>query len=423
MKGTEALALALRRSADRWYAVPGYPVSGLAAATGAAITTNEKVALEYALGDSLAGRRAAVVVKHVGLNACADPLVHATAQGLRAGVVVVVGDDVRAVASDVTQDSRYYGEIAWVPVLEPDGEALAPAVEVAFEASETFSRVAIVRVTPDLLDADVPETSASRSDQRGSLADPGLTMAGRAQASDRGTRAMFAWSRSSPLNRFSGGTVGTGPAEGASRAVTVYPPPADPEVLARTREIGRSFLGEHRLLAPPEPTGEPERFSSRGYCRTFCRDCPFHPALAILRDRGMQAACDAGCAILAMNPPYRIGIASYGLGSSVAVAATGTGVALTGDYALLHSGLNALIDVYERQLPLLCIVLANNRMGMTGGHPVPDILRYIAWADPVVCSADDTAALRRVLVPPPGPRTVVIEGTCPEAGHHETLEY
>ena len=60
---------------------------------------------------------------------------------------------------------------------------------------------------------------------------------------------------------------------------------------------------------------------------------------------------------------------------------------------------------------------------MTGGHPVPDILRYIAWADPVVCSADDTAALRRVLVPPPGPRTVVIEGTCPEAGHHETLEY
>ena len=63
----------------------------------ALLTTNEKVALEHALGDSLAGRRAAVIVKHVGLNACADPLVHATAQGLRAGVVVVVGDDVRPV--------------------------------------------------------------------------------------------------------------------------------------------------------------------------------------------------------------------------------------------------------------------------------------------------------------------------------------
>jgi len=424
MKGTEAFALALLRSADRCYAVPGYPVTELAALAGAAITTNEKVALEYALGDSLSGRRAAVIVKHVGLNACADPLVHATAQGLRAGVVVVVGDDVHAAGSDVVQDSRYYGEVARVPVIEPDGETLGPAVEAAFKASETFSRVAIVRVTPDLLDADVQNFPVLRTDRPGSLADPDLTMAGRAQAADRGAAAMFAWSRSSPLNRFSGGTVGVGPAGGASRAVTVYPPPADPDVLARTVEVGRPFLREHRLLTPPETAGEPERFSSRGYCRTFCRDCPFHPALAILSGRKMQAICDAGCAILAMNPPYRVGIATYGLGSSIAVAATGPGVALTGDYALLHSGLNALIDVYERNLPLLCIVLANNRMGMTGGHPIPDVLRYIAWADPVVCVADDIAALRRVIVPPEGgPRTVVIEGTCPEGARHETVAY
>ncbi|WP_292491165.1 hypothetical protein [Methanoculleus sp. 10] len=77
----------------------------------------------------------------------------------------------------------------------------------------------------------------------------------------------------------------------------------------------------------------------------------------------MRAACDAGCAVLAMNPPYRVGVATYGLGSSVAVAATGTGVALTGDYALLHSGLNALIDVYERGLLLLCIVLRTTGWG------------------------------------------------------------
>ena len=415
MKGMEALALALRRSADRCYAVPGYPVSGLAERAGAVLTVNEKVALEYALGDSLSGRRAAVVVKHVGLNACADPLVHATAQGLRAGVVVVAGDDVGAVGSDVVQDSRYYGEVARVPVLEPDGETLGPAVEAAFEASETFSRVAVVRVTPGLLDADVPAPSGRRSDWKGSLADPGLTMAGRALASDLVTREMFAWSRSSPLNRRDGGVF---------RAVTVYPPPADPGVLASLPETGRPFLREHRHLTPPDPAGEPERFSARGYCRTFCRDCPFHPALAILSGRGMRAVCDAGCAILAMNPPYRVGIATYGLGSSVAVAATGTGVALTGDYALLHSGLNALVDVYERRLPLLCIVLANNRMGMTGGHPVPDILRYIAWADPVVCAADDAATLRRSLSPPVGgPRTVVIEGTCPEGARHDTVAY
>ena len=412
MKGAAALALALLQSADCCYTVPGYPISEVAASAGAAITINEKTALEYALGDSLSGRRAAVVVKHVGLNACADPLVHATAQGLRAGVVVVVGDDVRAAASDVVQDSRYYGEVARVPVLEPDGETIGPAVEAAFEASETFSRVAVVRVVPDLLDADVPDPSVPRNDREGSLADPDLTMAGRAQASDLRTAAMFAWARSSPLNRRP---------DGGFRPVVVYPPPTDPTAIP---EIGRPFLKEHRLLAPPLSPGEPERFSSRGFSRTFCRDCPFHPAFAILRKRKMRAVCDAGCAILAMNPPYRLGVATYGLGSSVAVAATGTGVALTGDYALLHSGLAALIDVYERGLPLLCIVLANNRMGMTGGHPIPDVLRYIAWADPVVCVADDIAALRRVIVPPEGgPRTVVIEGTCPEGARHETVAY
>lgn len=415
MKGTEALRRALLRSADRCYTVPGYPVSDLAASAGAAIVVNEKTALEYALGDSLSGRRAAVIVKHVGLNACADPLVHATAQGLRSGVVVVVGDDLRATGSDVVQDSRYYGEVARVPVLEPDAETLGPAVEAAFEASEEFSRIAVVRVTPDLLDADVADAPVTRGDQEGSLADLNLTMAGRALMADRRTAAMFAWSRCSPLNRLSGRE---------SRIVTVYPPPAAPDVLASLSEIGRPYLSEHRLLAPPGPAGEPERFSTRGYSRTFCRNCPFHPALALLRERNLRAACDAGCAILAMNPPYRVGIATYGLGSSIAVAATGPGVALIGDYALLHSGLAALIDVYERKFPLLCIVLANNRMGMTGGHPVPEILRYIAWADPVVCAADDTAALRRALVlPDDGPRTVVIEGICPEGETHETLEY
>ncbi len=423
MRGVDALAAALRRCADRFYTVPGYPITELAARLEAAIAINEKVALEYALGDSLAGRRAAVVVKHVGLNACADPLVNATTQGLRSGVVVVAGDDVGAVASQNAQDSRYYGEVAQVPVLEPDRETIYPAVEAGFEASEAFSRVALLRVTPPLLDAAVPEGACVRRDGAGTLADPGLTFRGRVTAADRGFARMFAWSRSSPLNRMTVGTVGTGPAPGESRAVTVYPPPADPAILARTCEYGRPFVREHRWCEAPAVEEEPERMEGRGYHRTFCRGCPFAGALAILAERGMQAVCDMGCSVFAMNPPYRVGIATYGLGSSIAVAATSTGVALTGDYALLHSGINALVDVYEKQLPLLCIVLKNNRMGMTGGHPIPDLLRYLAWADPIVCGAADEETLRRVLVPHAMPRTVVIEGRCPEDGRHETVAY
>ncbi len=43
MKGSEALALALLRSADRCYTVSGYPISDLAASAGAAITVNKRL--------------------------------------------------------------------------------------------------------------------------------------------------------------------------------------------------------------------------------------------------------------------------------------------------------------------------------------------------------------------------------------------
>src|SRR5512138_2333594 len=110
MNGTRAIADALIRYSDRRYTVPGFPVTELGALAGAEMVINEKTALEYALGDSLAGRRAAVIIKNVGINACADPLLQATAQGLVAGVVLVAGDDPEARGSQTAQDSRYYGE-------------------------------------------------------------------------------------------------------------------------------------------------------------------------------------------------------------------------------------------------------------------------------------------------------------------------
>jgi len=96
MKGTEAVAHALIESGDAFYTVPGYPVTDVALKCRAECVVNEKVGLEYALGESLSGRRGALFVKNVGLNACADPLVNATTQGVRAGVVIVVGDDLDA---------------------------------------------------------------------------------------------------------------------------------------------------------------------------------------------------------------------------------------------------------------------------------------------------------------------------------------
>jgi TPP-dependent indolepyruvate ferredoxin oxidoreductase alpha subunit len=123
-----------------------------------------------------------------------------------------------------------------------------------------------------------------------------------------------------------------------------------------------------------------------------------------------------------MNPPYRIAIASYGLGSAIGVAARSTHVALIGDYALLHSGLQSLVDVYEKGLSLLTIVFENRIMGMTGGQEAPSPDRYIGWARPQSVSASDTRLLEELLTVPDVPVTLIVRGTCPEGRHHETVE-
>ena len=423
MKGCEAIAEALCRYTDREYTVPGFPITGLGELTKAEMVINEKTALEYALGDSLSGRRAAVIIKNVGVNACADPLLQAVAQGLVSGVVLVAGDDPDAVASQTAQDSRYYGELAELPVIEPDASTCYTGVESALQASEMFSRIAILRLTPRLLDARVDHNPVPRMDGRGRLSDRTWTMNGRVTAAEELYRTMFSWANASPLNTWAGEPAGAGAAPGETRIITVHPLPEQAAALHTVREYGRTFVRDHLGVQPPIPQKRPQSMEDRGYYRTFCRECPFKPVMNILKDKGVKVICDAGCSVLVMNPPYELGLASYGMGASIAVAARSTGVALIGDYALLHSGLNALIDVYEKELPLLCIVMKNNCTAMTGMQPVYDPVRFLAFAEPVVCRADDERTLHKEIVVPDRPRTLVVEGTCPGGCSHETVEY
>ena len=188
------------------------------------------------------------------------------------------------------------------------------------------------------------------------------------------------------------------------------------------RESGRPFVHDHRGIQPPAVAEHPQSLEDRGFYRTFCRNCPFHPMLAIMKERKMMAICDAGCSVFGMTRPYEIGIASYGMGASIAVAARSTHVALIGDYALLHSGLNALIDVYEKRLPLLCIVTKNDCTAMTGKQPAYDPLPYLQWADPIICRSDEIVALEHELIVTDKPRTLVVVGGCPEGSTHEIVE-
>ncbi|NTU99773.1 MAG: indolepyruvate ferredoxin oxidoreductase, partial [Methanoregulaceae archaeon] len=292
----------------------------------------------------------------------------------------------------------------------------------AFSASEQFSRIALVRVTPELLFSEATEESVRRNQKKGRLAPPGLTMKGRADLAESRVPDMFEWAERSDLNSMRGGIAGVGPAPGDSTIVTAYPPPSGLRECSSVREIGRPFVGEHRFLSPPDPVPEPETAEKRGYVKTFCRNCPFLSVMEILKEKGLRVIADAGCSILALNPPFRIALASYGLGTSVGVAARSSGVALIGDYALIHSGIPSLIDVYEKGIPLLCIVVDNRCMGMTGGQPTPFPDQYLAWADPVRVKATKWDELRHLIKRPDRPRTIIVEGTCPEGRHHEIVE-
>ncbi|HPP87474.1 MAG TPA: thiamine pyrophosphate-binding protein, partial [bacterium] len=109
---------------------------------------NEKVALEVAIGASLAGARALVTMKHVGMNVAADPLFTLAYTGIKAGLVIVCADDPELHSSQNEQDNRNYGRAAKVPILEPaDAEEARRFTKIAFELSEKFDIPVILRTT------------------------------------------------------------------------------------------------------------------------------------------------------------------------------------------------------------------------------------------------------------------------------------
>lgn len=110
--------------------------------------TNEKTAMEAALGMSFMGKRAMVCMKHVGLNVCADPFVNSAMTGVNGGVVVVVADDPSMHSSQDEQDSRFYGKFAMLPVFEPASQQEAyDMMAVAFDYSERQQLPVLMRVT------------------------------------------------------------------------------------------------------------------------------------------------------------------------------------------------------------------------------------------------------------------------------------
>ena len=175
--GDEAVALgAIQAGLKGVYAYPGTPsteiteyIQRFEAAQGAGIhcswSTNEKTAMEEALGMSYAGYRSMVCMKHVGMNVAADAFVNSAMTGVNGGLVVVAADDPSMHSSQNEQDSRFYGKFAMIPMLEPSTQQEAyEMMSYAFAMSEMEKLPVLLRLVTRLAhsrsavetDADMP---------------------------------------------------------------------------------------------------------------------------------------------------------------------------------------------------------------------------------------------------------------------------
>jgi indolepyruvate ferredoxin oxidoreductase alpha subunit len=468
--GSDALALGALEAGVQY--VSGYPGSPATATVEALLrlsgpgvrvewSTNEKSAFDAAFGASLAGIRALVCVKSVGLNVALDPLMVSNLAAGDGGFVVLVGDDPGGWGSQNEEDSRVLAAAAEVPLLEPTSVQDARAtMHHAFGLSEQFRVPVVIRITRaqalDQMVSPSPPAAAPgprtpsfsrQGDRFNVLPIHVVEMHTQLQAALRGVETLF---ESSPLNGEVGsgrlGVIAAGHAfqklAGVSarsgnpplrilRLATLNPLPerlvagfldrveaalvleetapyVEVQVQALAQRNGLSLpiagrLSEHIPLAGelfeadiahalepllPDwswPAFEPESRAMPSR-RPLCDDCPYLPAfralLSVMERHGGRDAFvvtgETGCMVRAQLPPLEILDVKYGMGSAIGLAAglARAGVrqrivALSGDSALLHSGLAELIDAAQAGLGMLVVVLANRTTALSGGQPHP----------------------------------------------------
>ena len=109
---------------------------------------NEKVALEKAIAFSIGNKSALCVMKNVGMNVASDPLMSITYQTIIAPLVIIVCDDPGCHSSSNEQDSRYWGNMASIPVFNPANPKDAyEMTKRAFQLSAELRLPVIIRTT------------------------------------------------------------------------------------------------------------------------------------------------------------------------------------------------------------------------------------------------------------------------------------
>lgn len=494
LTGVEAVRAAAEDAGVRMATgVPGYPINAAFTAlqeTGIGRWQfNEKIAYEMALGASACGDRAMVLSKHVGINVMADPLIISATHGIGGGIVVIAGDDVGAMLSQNEQDSRWYGKLAEIPVLDPQGPGeLYDAVLEGFLLSEQISAPVLVRVTePVLLNSGpVNRRKIPEAQKKIDRHVWDYTMLGKHQKylKDGWSTAQHR-ALSSPLNRITRktriGIISSGnasqPAAEAADAMRLShlslgfvnpfpkrkvedfvneneailiceePSPYIESHLSSPKVKGR-FTGhlpmaggldaqmimdaaEHILEPKVSIPVEPETMKDRGFFKKACDGCPFQPVYEAIKALNVNVASDVGCSILTSGPPFNMVDVACSLGSPVSVAAgfREKGIAMLGDFGLLHTGMQALLNVRFNNQDVLTVIFVNQRAAMTGGQTVPDITEVVKLTFGDVATVSEAGGLTvdkvkadlEGLLKQPGLSIYLVRGQCPEGAQHQKV--
>jgi indolepyruvate ferredoxin oxidoreductase alpha subunit len=450
---------------------------------------NEKIAFEMAMGASASGERAMVVSKHVGLNVLADPLIISSTHSIGSGIAVIAGDDPGAAMSQDEQDSRWYGKPGDLPVYDPStvGE-LYESVMDGLLLSEQISAPAIVRVTDGVLSSSGP-VNRRKAPAPGKELSRDIwqyTMLGKHQKYLRdGWTAAVRRASATPMNRIvrrgkigiiSSGYASVPAAEIAAAnrlshfaMVMVNPFPAkkvadfiaemdavlvceetstfiesqvmSPKVRGRlTGHLpGAGALDEQLILdavtriseMKVSASVEPETMKSRGFVRGLCYGCPFTQIYEAIKSLGVKVASDSGCSILTANPPFSMVDVACSLGSPASVASgfKEKGIAMLGDFGLLHTGLPALLNAKYGGHELLAVVFINRKATMTGGQDVPDVIPLLTSIFGDDCTVFDAGSLTmeqaseelQKLLRAPGLKVCAVRGECPPEAKQSTL--
>jgi indolepyruvate ferredoxin oxidoreductase alpha subunit len=347
-------------------------------------SVNEKVAVEVAIGASLAGSRALAAMKHVGMNVASDAFMTQSLAGVVGGLVIVVADDVGLSSSQNEQDSRYWGRFGHMPVLEPaDSQEAYEMVKQAFALSEQYEVPVIVRMTTRVCHVKAMVTVAGQRTEHaaaGFQKNPQRWVMTPANAKPRlpvmhqRERQLQALSETSDLNlSFAGsdrriGFVTSGPAfmhvrETFPNAPVLKlgfscPPPLEKirafagqvdilvvveeteplletEIRAAGLEVrGKDILPRWGELAPSvlrpaikpllgEPYQVPSRPQSTVFPRppTMCASCPhLGPYFALSHIRNLNIVGDIGCYTLGAGHPWNALDTCTCMGASLSMA-------------------------------------------------------------------------------------------------------